>query len=63
MTTSTTTTAPVSQPRQGLAITVVRRCGELFVDVLMGIGSACTDPLTCSSYWIGSSPAVWGFRK
>jgi hypothetical protein len=63
MTQSATTQSPDSQPRQNLAVPMLRRGGDLLREAVKGIPRACADLMTCSAYWIDSSPAVWGIKK
>lgn len=61
--TAAITHSPVTKPRQNAAIAVLRRCGEMLIDVLKSMSAAWCDPMTCSAYWIGADPTIGGVRN
>ena len=55
------TRSPVSKTRHDAAAAVLRRCGEMLIDLLKSVWASWCE--VCSGYWIGANPAIWGIRK
>ena len=58
-----TAQSPIARTHWKPIAPAIRRLGELLIDGLMTMRAACCDPMTCSAYWIGGSPTIWGVRK
>jgi hypothetical protein len=54
-----TASAPRLSNRAG---SVATACAGLLLAALKGAWRAYTDPNTCSMYWIGSHPSLWGAK-
>jgi hypothetical protein len=62
-TTAATKLSQIFGPPQSVAVSLLRRCSNLLVAGLKGIGAAWCDPRTCNAFWIGGVPEMWEERK
>ena len=62
-TTSATILSLETQSTRKPATVALHIAGRLLLSCLKSMGAAWRDPMTCSAFWIGGSPAIWGVRK